>query len=859
MATQDKTVKITIVVDPQSATLAKRQIIEIKEQVDALVKSVQSLGGFLGGGGGMKMGTQPGQAGTSAATQAMHGGGGSGGGLGGVQSMLTIGAAGGSNQLKKFAEDHKAYAKSVKADLSALTAAGTAEVTRMTGVWAKFKAVLSGIGKGGAPPGAPPGAAGGGGGGAGGGGGGGIAGRGGFIQNTAQALGVPGWAIGAAGIGGAVVGAGLAGWSAWSAQQGAANQYALNSPMYGAQVAAQGGGMFGGNSVSIRHGDIARSWAISQVKVDKNYSKANEHIASAAYKEEVLTSIKRQAPMHWGEAFRGGIGSMWGLAKSNIGNSINDAADLFSHPMDNIKRHWKQGMFSAGNVPGEPTSAFVAREAALREHAMDQPKRRQELIESYMAAHPVFGNQLNEFYNNSLSDLSLSRSAGISGAFVKNKDGTFSDSVANFKARADLLHVGAGELAGFQQTMGATAGRGFFGSGAALISPQAGGLSNAANIFGIGAQFNGGGGWGGASGFMKGIQGQIGRGGLDVTAGVSVANMGMAAMTSGNFQADSGSGMMSTMLEASAGGSTGRDMRFAREAQGGFNTLNQGIFGGGMDPLQKALNYSAAMEVGGDLPWQTQKTLASMDAATMMEVLRNPQSAQAVGLVSKGITADLVRKYFTASSQRMLSRIVPSTLTGRGQQAYANYQSSGGSTKYLQGLVNNVESAKKTKGGRKKREKAVSAALGLLDQGESDLASLFEMEGVDHASAMGTVRSLMSMDGVSARLHGKGAHRSDTTKSNRGQVQKTKAKITKEMGDKLAEQEGHGKHVSNAVGNVQGNADNEEAGGKATADAVAGGGDLNATIGQLDGILRKFVGQLHSATGTGAAPPYEGY
>lgn len=215
MATQDKTVKVTIVVDPQSAALAKRQIIEIKDQVDALVKSVQSLGSFLGGAGGLKMGQQAGQPGTSPATQAMHGGAGGGGGLGGVQSMLTVGAAGGATNLKKFAEAHKEYTKSVKADLSSLTAAANAEVSRQTSIWAKFKAMISG--KGGAGGGA-------GGGGAGGGGhGNGIMGnaRGGFMQNAAQALGVPPWAVGAAGVGGAVIGAGMALWSAASAQQGA--------------------------------------------------------------------------------------------------------------------------------------------------------------------------------------------------------------------------------------------------------------------------------------------------------------------------------------------------------------------------------------------------------------------------------------------------------------------------------------------------------------------------------------------------------------------------------------------------------------------------------------------------------------
>lgn len=602
------------------------------------------------------------------------------------------------------------------------------------------------------------------------------------------------------------------------------------------------------------------------MKVDRDFSKDYARVNSAEFAKNVIARVERESPTSWGQAIKAGPGAMGKLAMSNIGNIWNDGVELFSHPINNLKRHFTNGiggLVSAdggGGVPGEPSAAFVARNNAIIQHAMDQPKRRQEIVENYIASHPVFGNQLNEFYNNSLGDLELSRSAGISGAFIKRRDGTYGDSVADFKAGADLLHISAGERAGLRQTMGASAGRGFFGNGDSLISPQAGGLSNAAQIFGVGAQFNGGGQWGGAAGFMKGIQGQIGRGGVDVTAGAQIAGVGMGAMTSGSFGATGGGGFMAEMMEAASGGSTGRDMRGARGVARGLAGMGQ-VMSGSLDPLQKALNYSAAMQVGGDLPWQTQQALANMDPATMMEVMRNPNSAQANSLKSKGLTADLMRKYMSASGQSTFSRIVAETLTDRGKQALASYQSSGGNTKYMQGLVNNLTAAKHMKGSKKKRERAVSDATSALDQAESDLASLYELDrGWDTETALYNVRLQMSREGLFPKLKGHGAHRSDTTKSNRGQVQKVKAGITKQTGNTVAQSEADGKVISTAVGNVKGNADTEDKLGQAAAHAGAtAGGDLNATIGQLDGILRKFVGQVHELAGGGgdSGPPGE--
>jgi hypothetical protein len=308
--------------------------------------------------------------------------------------------------------------------------------------------------------------------------------------------------------------------------------------------------------------------------------------------------------------------------------------------------------------------------------------------------------------------------------------------------------------------------------------------------------------------------------------------MGMGAMTSGRFQADSGAGFMRSLMAASAGGSTGADMRGAREAAMGFQVMDQGVFGGGIDPLQKALNYSTAMEVAGNLSWQTQKTLANMDAGTMMEVLKNPNSAQATALKAKGVTAELIRSYFSASNQRTFSRLSSDMLSDPGKQALASFTASGFSTRYMKGM----------KGKQ-------------LAQAESDLAGLFELDrNWSTGQATGFVRDLMSMEGTRATPRGRGARNPASMKSNRGQVLRTQGATGKKTGEDLANAEHGGHIVSGAVGNQTGTQASEDAAGRAGA-AAAGGGDLNATIDQLSTILRTFVGQLHSEVGAGAAPP----
>ena len=199
MSAQDKTIKITIVVDDAAAQKAKRAIMEIKQEVDRLVESTQKLGGFLGGLGAVKVGNQAGSPGTGSATQATQAA--AGGAMGGVTQAIAGGAKAGAAQIKASAAASTAYFKSMRDGLKGMVDDQDRAVRRMEGIWARFRKQF------GVNP-----FGGGGTGGGGGGGGGAVAGGGGAPGVTANPPNAPrpggGGGSGSSGGGGTVAGGG---------------------------------------------------------------------------------------------------------------------------------------------------------------------------------------------------------------------------------------------------------------------------------------------------------------------------------------------------------------------------------------------------------------------------------------------------------------------------------------------------------------------------------------------------------------------------------------------------------------------------------------------------------------------------
>jgi hypothetical protein len=809
----DKTIKISIAVVDADVAKAKRAISEITEQVRELVKLSGGIGGFAGGGGGARVSGIAGMSGTSAATQARHAAAGGGGKLD-LTAGLSQGASAAANVIKGATESSKKSFKEMKGQFKDLVDAQERDVRRLESTWTRFKRSM-GFGKTAGEV-------------AGGGGGGGGKEKsegGGFFKNVAQQLGVPGWALGAAGIGGGIIGAGLYGLSAYGQQKGAQLQYNLNSPLYGAAMAAREGGIFGGNTLGIRGGDVARSWAISQVRNTPEY----QHVVANSYKELIKEQVRRDAPLTFGEAARtGDVSKLWDVQKSRIGGVI---ADFQQHPLGATWRAAKRVFsfgFAGNDLPDDVmTTAQQARNTANFQHSADQAQARQTLIESYMHAHPIFGSQLNEFYGGAIGGLEASRAAGISGKFYRRRDGTYADTLSDFEAAANRRGTTGANIAGMRQRLGATAGQGFFYQGGTLLSPEAGGLGNAANLIGVGAQFGGN-----LFGAVQGMIGQrgrtTGRTSLDIAAGQQISDIGMAGMQSGNFQGTSGMGLMGTLGEVGFTGSTGGDMRMARMTAGGM-VANDRMMAGQIDPLQNALNFSAAMKVASNLPWSTKAALTKLDTASAMDIVRTGKVP--VDLAVRGVTADMVKKYLAAQDQTAFARVSTKMLSTEQRSALAAYRAGG-----IKGAIGGLKGDA--------RERAMHALSSTLTLGTGDTPEAAYMR----------IRFQAARAGLLETPHGKGATRSDSMKSNRGQGAKTHGRFTALTGEELAEAEHKGKNVSGAIGSMVPNQGEEAAAGAAAAAAV-GGGDLNHTIDQLGSILKVFVKQLHGVVDGGTSGP----
>jgi hypothetical protein len=438
--------------------------------------------------------------------------------------------------------------------------------------------------------------------------------------------------------------------------------YDIAQPFYRMNAKAAAGSIYGGNALSIRHGDLARSIAIARLSQDKGM----KDVQSVNMDRLLERSRDLAHPDTW-------LGMM---SKNGI----------FGGSKDYLMG--KAGGLVSGIAGGSPAGTMdvntLGRTRAEQEQQSQRIEMFQKALDAKMQEDPTFNDRVNRLYQGSIGDLGLSRAAGISGGLTRlGKGGPAIDSVSLLKATAMGAGYDPGEWVGAMQQMAGTAGRGFLHRGThSLLSAQSGGLGNAAQLLGVGAQFNGGG-FAGGQKFLGGIQGGIGRGGVDVTAGAQVLNTGMGMMTAGNFSGG-GSGLMSTLLDATFTGSTGGDMRAARTVQGGLGAEGA-MMSGGIDPLQKALNASAAMQAAPNAPIIAKDALMNMDPATMAEFMRTKQVP--VELASVGVTKEMMEKYVSAQNRTAFARVTDRMTGGEGTAtgaAVERYRKSGG-LGYLKG------------------------------------------------------------------------------------------------------------------------------------------------------------------------------
>lgn len=771
MSAQDKTIKVTVASDGNSLGKLKREITEVLGEAQKLVETFNKLGNAFGGGAHFS--TLAGRSGGSALPQMRQQQGAQQGGITGnitqaVQSSAALfkGAAAGSKDaftlmtgaLKEHvrASDQeirrlqsslqgleRTYERLAKRQASGLgggltdsamgqaqnryllTAQALADAQKKRGVLGQQSLELEAAGNPtmgqrfrtamGMPAVAQPGQQG---------------PLGTMMSTVAGKMGLP---VGALGLGGAVA-AGIA-IASNLARNTPVNyssniQYGIDKPFFGLAGAASVGQIHGGNALSIRHGDMARVAAMVRL--------AGDPASSSILGSDYLLSQRRKMDNPdtlIGQMFKNGIMSG---TKSYLGSKFGGLAGG-----SQLNAADRAAGIGSTDVMG------LARQRADQEQMALKAEQYQKALDMKLAEDPGFNDRINSFYSGALGRTQLLRAGGMGGGNVrigsKRFGYTMSDQFSQLKAQALDMGYSEGDLVGAMQEMSGAAGRGNMHRGtAALLGAKAGGLGNASSIIGTGAQFNGG--FKGGMGLLGAVQGMIGRGGTDITAAQSLTGLGGSMMTSGNFSGG-GAGLMTTLLGAGyGGGDAAEDMRLARVTGAGVGAIGN-VMAGGVDPLQQALNASAALQAAPNAPYSAKYALQHMDPASRAEFERTGKVPS--HMAAMGVTDTMISKYISVQTGTSLSRISGSMVGGPAGAAVARFKKSGG-FEYMRGMK---------KDQREAEIKALAPALQMAG-GAGSLEA-----------AEGSIRFQMAAAGILKPGRGKGSHdpydtRTATAKAN---------------------------------------------------------------------------------------------
>lgn len=485
------------------------------------------------------------------------------------------------------------------------------------------------------------------------------------------------------------------------------------------------------------------------------------------------------------------------------------------------------GTFIDAKIETERTDIISLKRSQNQQMAL-QAQRQQEQLERKMAEDPRTQEQMNSQYASSLGDAATMRSLGMSGRqiYVKGGPATGYDAGSFMRAKAFDQARDVSEFGAAAQELGAVAGRGFLSKYGATLGAKTGGLHNAAQILGVGAQF-GGGTFAGGKAFMGGIQGKIGARGVDITAGSQLAGFGMGSMTASNFVGTTGSGLMGTLLDAAYTGTTGGDMRKARELAGGMEFREQRA-GGGIDSLNKALNLSAAMKAAPEAPWTVRNTLASMQDASILDIIKTGKVPSI--LADNGVTADMVQKYYSATNMTKFARFGSAAEYGTEDQraAVARYREAGG-VGYMKGMSKSA------------RERETNLLAGAYATGTGTTLTKARADIEIEESAAGLLGS--------GRRAG-GARDSFDMNSTAGKAAQAKAIIEMTDGvEKAHKREMFEKQFGMAPEQM---IENDVARRRGQA-GMTPGGDVGAAIGGVSQALTAFVDAMKSEFGGGGS------
>lgn len=573
------------------------------------------------------------------------------------------------------------------------------------------------------------------------------------VESVAGKLGIPTAALGGIGVGAAIaagVQAGLKVAGAGRSTEMANLGYQIDQPMFRLNAQAGAGNIFGGNALALHHGDVARAHAMRILAGDTDYKNING--------ADMATKLRTRRNLENPDTF---IGKMAAGMGGGVGGTISGGMGYLSG---------KVGAVAADFITGDKNMDVntLARMRAKQEQQMQQAEMAQRALEAKIAADPGYNDRWNSLYSGALGGLGMARGAGISGGLVRiGKTDKFMDQLSQFEGMANDQGYTGAERVGARQRMAGTVGRNFMGRGDfSLLNLEAGGLGNAAQIRSAGAQFN----RGNFGAFEKSLVGRgsmTGRGGVDTTAANQVLGAGAGAMMAGNFNSG-GAGFMQSMLEATYTGD-GTDMRQARATVGGLGAMGN-MMSGGIDPLQQALNASAAMKAAPNAPWSAKDALMKMSPATMLEFMKTKRVP--ADMAAMGVSREMMEKFVAAQNSTAFARVNDKMLAGTDAGSEVQKYKAAGGMGYLRG----------------KKPSEIAAAIKRLAP-----ALRFAGGAGDLESAEGRLRLQASAEGVRLGGKGRGAAFNVDMKSARGVAAQQQGLEQGITGVKLGEEDKVGK------------------------------------------------------------------
>jgi hypothetical protein len=549
-----------------------------------------------------------------------------------------------------------------------------------------------------------------GGGGSGSGAGGGQAGGGGLgagANRLANLLGVPPWAMGAAGAAGGILG----GYGAFTS--GVVNRESNVS-----------------NEVLAAQTDNLRRQAMMQQSVGN---------LSMQIRRDPLTqfTMGRMTPgdLHAGlsqETFRAMLQQAY--QKAGVTGRIGDVS------RDVIDRLTALGtQITGSDLPYNNTIQKANLDRAANDIRAQLMQREAEMVQQRTAALPVEERTyIPEFHGEVGTQLSRIRGLGRGGVRRDPKTGRITaDPGAGYDIGLFGLY-GEDEISGQAARIGGTAGMGARSQGLAAqtLGAQYGGLTNAVDLYNVGAQYRN-------PGLLNTAQGGVG---VDPTATSQLGNIVAQQMTQGNYSIG-GSSALQGMGAAFSTGTTGGDMRMARMAGGGVASYDA-MLSGGVDNLQKAINVLSANKAAAGMSVQAKHALEGIGSVQLMQIMRSGKLPQE--LVDYGITMPMINAYVATQNRYAYSRYI--TGTGNGgdvEAAVLGARKAGGAGNYIQGLMQG-----RTFKNKREQISFIQDQARLLGQAQHQM-------GLTPTTEAGTARVLMELgqnEGLVPNMQGGGAY-----------------------------------------------------------------------------------------------------